>query len=82
MKDNPRFIIFMALICIITSVSARSVSVAHFGAVPDDGKNDAAALRRAAAYCRKHPNTTLVFPAGIYQLDDPVAIDIELIAIS
>lgn len=82
MKDNPRFIIFMALICIITSVSARSVSVAHFGAVPDDGKNDAAALRRAASYCRKHPNTTLVFPAGIYQLDDPVAIDIERRAIS
>ena len=67
---------------IATVAQARRVSVTHFGAVPDDGKNDAAALRKAAAYCRKHPNTTLVFPAGVYQLDDPTAIDIERRAIS
>lgn len=61
---------------------ARRVSVTHFGAVPNDDKNDAAALRRAAAYCRQHQNTTLVFPAGIYQLEDPVAMDIEQRAIN
>ena len=60
----------------------RTVSVWKFGAHPDDGRSDTEALRRAAAYCRQHPQTTLFFPAGTYQLDDPVAIDIERRAIS
>ena len=81
-KEYSRFPLLMALICIVTSVSARRVSVDRFGAVPNDGKNDAVALRRAAAYCREHQNTTLVFPAGVYQLEDPIAIDIERRAIS
>lgn len=60
----------------------HTVSVGKFGARPDDGKSDTEALRRAAAYCRKHPGTTLFFPAGTYLLDDPVAIGIERQAIS
>ena len=63
-------------------VNARTVSVWKFGARPDDGQSDTKALRRAAAYCRQHPQTTLFFPAGTYQLDDPEAIDIERQAIS
>jgi len=63
-------------------VNARMVSVWKFGARPDDGQSDTKALRRAAAYCRQHPQTTLFFPAGTYQLDDPEAIDIERQAIS
>jgi hypothetical protein len=82
MKGYSRFFLLLALICVATLAQARRVSVAHFGAVPDDGKNDAVALRRAAAYCRKHQNTTLVFPPGVYQLDDPVAKDIEERAIN
>ena len=70
------------ILLIATVAQASRVSVTHFGAVPDDGKNDATALRKAAAYCRKHQNTTLVFPAGVYRLDDPTAIDIERRAIS
>ena len=58
------------------------VSVADFGAVPDDGIDDATALRAAAAYCRAHAGTTLVFPAGIYELEDSTAVDIERRAIS
>ena len=45
--------------------SETTVSVADFGAVPDDGKDDTRALRRAAEYCRTHPGTTLLFPAGV-----------------
>ncbi|MBO4841647.1 MAG: hypothetical protein J5524_11200 [Bacteroidaceae bacterium] len=77
--------VLLALIIILllaAAAAARTVSVAKFGARPDDGRSDTEALRRAAAYCRKHPQTTLCFPAGMYQLDDPVAIDIERRAIS
>lgn len=53
--------------------SETTVSVADFGAVPDDGKDDTRALRRAAEYCRTHPETTLLFPAGTYRLRDAAA---------
>ena len=49
------------------------VSVTDFGAVPDDGRDDTRALRRAAEYCRTHPGTTLVMPAGVYRLRDAEA---------
>lgn len=58
-----------------------TVSVEDFGAKPDDGVNDADALRAAAKYCREHPNTTLVFPAGVYDFSDPDAARIEREAI-
>ena len=74
----------LALLCftLACEAGARTVSVSKFGACPDDGRSDTKALRRAAAYCRQHPQTTLFFPAGSYQLDDPDAIDIERRAIS
>lgn len=74
--------VLIAILLLAFVADARTVSVAKFGARPDDGKSDTEALRLAAAYCRKHPQTTLLFPAGTYQLDDPVAIDIERRAIS
>ena len=78
---HKRFLLLLALTCFVCSASARSISVAHFGAVPDDGKNDAKALRKAAKYCREHKNTTLVFPAGTYLLEDETALEIERCAI-
>ena len=53
------------------------VSVADFGAIPDDGKDDTRALRRAAEYCRMHAGTTLVMPAGVYRLRDAEAERLE-----
>lgn len=74
---------FLFILFSCNAVHAKaSVSVTAFGAKPDDGRNDAAALRAAAAYCRQHPGTTLIFPAGIYDFADSVAIDIERRAIS
>lgn len=78
---KTRFLLLLTLVCVAIASSARSISVTHFGAVPDDGKNDAKALRKAARYCREHKNTTLVFPAGTYQLEDPEALEIERKAI-
>ena len=74
----------LTLLCLAFAfgASARTMSVEKFGARPDDGRSDTEALRKAAAYCRKHPQTTLVFPAGTYELSDNAAIDIERRAIS
>lgn len=74
----------LVLLCMAYAVgaSARVVSVERFGAKPDDGRSDTEALRQAAAYCRKHPQTTLRFPPGTYELSDPQATDIERQAIS
>ena len=79
---KTRFLLLFALLCLAADMTARRVSVAQFGAIPNDGKNDAKALRKAAKYCREHKNTTLVFPAGTYQLEDPTALDIEQRAIN
>ena len=60
-----------------TAPATVSVSVAKFRAKPDDGKDDTKALRKAAQYCREHPGTTLIFPAGVYPITDPEAKRLE-----
>ncbi|MDE6369157.1 MAG: hypothetical protein K2K94_07955, partial [Muribaculaceae bacterium] len=75
------------LIAIILSfvafaTSAREVSVSEFGAKPDDGQNDRAALQKACDYCRNNPGTTLVIPSGAYEISDTTALRIEREAIS
>ena len=55
----------------------ETLSVRKFGAKPDDGKDDTKALRKAAQYCREHPGTTLILPAGVYQITDPTAKQLE-----
>ena len=77
---------FLALCAVAATLlcacnKTTTVSVKDFGAVPDDGINDAEALRKAAAYCRENPGTTLVFPAGVYDFSDPEAAKIEREAI-
>jgi len=68
---------FFALLSILLltplSSSAEEKNLRDFGAVPSDGQNDAPALRAAAAYCRSHPGTTLIFDPGIYLLQDDEA---------
>ena len=60
-----------------TAKAPAAVSVTKFRAKPDDGKDDTKALRKAAQYCREHPGTTLIFPAGVYQITDPDAKQLE-----
>ena len=62
---------------VLHTTADQTVSVRSFGAKPDDGKDDTKALRKAAKYCREHPGTTLVFPAGVYQITDPAAKQLE-----
>jgi polygalacturonase len=56
--------------------------VRDFGAIPNDGQNDAAAFRRAMDYCRSHPGTTLLIPAGDYHFSDTLALSFEYKAIN
>lgn len=75
-------LLYLFSVLALTVRAQTIVSVADFGAVPDDGIDDATALRAAAAYCRAHAGTTLVFPPGTYELEDSTAVDIERRAIS
>jgi hypothetical protein len=47
-------------------VSATTINVADFGAVANDGKDDARAVRTALQACREQGAATLVFPKGQY----------------
>lgn len=82
MNAKKSLVAWLVLMAMVSSTMARDISVTRFGARPDDGRPDTEALRRAADYCRKHPQTTLHFPAGTYELTDPIAVDIERRAIS
>ncbi|MFC1694403.1 right-handed parallel beta-helix repeat-containing protein, partial [Candidatus Latescibacterota bacterium] len=42
------------------------INVVDYGAVPDDGVNDTAAVQAAIEACREHPGAELVFSAGTY----------------
>lgn len=76
---NKMFLLFVFTLWTLhpLSLPAQSISVLKFGAVPDDGKDDTRALRRAAEYCRKHPGTTLTIPPGTYRLRDSKAEQLE-----
>ena len=62
--------------------AARTITASQFGAIPNDGKDDAPALRKAAEYCRNNPGTTFVLEPGVYDFFDPTAERIEREAIS
>ncbi len=64
------------------AASAREVSVADFGAKPDDGINDREAIQAACTFCRHNPGTTLIIPRGCYEICDTAALRIEREAIS
>lgn len=77
------FLIFFFISVPNITVSAKNiVNVRDFGAVPDDGKDDTKALRKAAAYCRENPGTQLVIPPGVYRLKDKDAEALEQKAMS
>lgn len=55
----------------------QTVSFTGFleGIDPAAGDNTKPAFDRAMAYCRAHPYTTLVIPAGIYRISTPLALE-------
>jgi len=83
---KPKFLCFLILILIsqfgILTLNAgsyynskpRKISAADFGAKPDDGLNDAEALRSALLYCKKYPGAVLYIPPGTYDFRDEKAV--------
>lgn len=67
----------IASLLLAFQVFAANVNVRSFGAIPNDGKDDTKALRKAAEYCRNNPGTILTFQPGIYNLADKDAIQTE-----
>jgi lysophospholipase L1-like esterase len=57
-------------------VPGTNVSVADFGAVPNDEKNDAPALREAMEFAKGHPGIVLYFPPGTYDFRDDKAVQL------
>lgn len=58
----------------IPDAPGREVSVAQFGAIPDDGRNDAEALRAAIDYARTHAGAVIRFSSGTYDFRDEAAV--------
>ncbi len=79
------FIILLAASMLAITINANAatredspvISVRDYGAIPDDGKDDTKALRKAAEFCRNNPGTTLNIPAGVYRLRDAEAEALE-----
>lgn len=74
-RTNSMKQIMLVAMCLFSFCAvAAEVSLLDYGAIPNDGRNDLAALRDAAQYCREHADTTLVLPPGVYDVEDDAAV--------
>jgi lysophospholipase L1-like esterase len=76
MGDRPRDPVTPALARMEAGPNAERtvISVADYGARPDDDTDDTQGLREAVGFARTHPGTTLKFPPGVYRLRDEQAV--------
>lgn len=89
-KTNKAFLFSMSFFVAITAIgfiaftpqSKKQISVSDFGAKPDDGQNDAEQLRKAIAFCKETPGTTLSFAPGVYDFRDEEAVQLQRDAMS
>lgn len=84
-SNNTALILLCLMTALISKVAFSSdpaevttgrISVSSFGAIPDDGQNDAVQLRKAIDYCRSNPGTLLFFPSGVYDFIDEKAVQL------
>ncbi len=73
-RTNIILLILIPLAFLSSFQKTKRISVAEFGAIPDDGKNDADALRKVFAYAKNNPGTSIYFPSGIYDFRDEQAV--------
>jgi hypothetical protein len=57
--------------CLLALTASATVSVNDFGAIPNDGKDDTAAVKKAFAFLKKNKKSTLVFGEGQYDFSQP-----------
>ena len=50
----------------VTEISARQISIAQFGLMPNTGENAVPYIRKAIQECKTLPDATLYFPKGRY----------------
>ncbi|MBQ7824543.1 MAG: hypothetical protein IJ338_10320, partial [Bacteroidaceae bacterium] len=72
-----RKILIVAMLFFSFSVAAKQIDAKNFGAIPNDGKDDTKALRKAVEYCRDNPGTVLYIQPGVYRLVDKDAVKLE-----
>ena len=65
MKRNIILKLF-TVVALLAQAQAQTLNVADFGAVPDDHRDDALAIKHALQACKKEGAATLVFPKGRY----------------
>jgi len=70
-------LLLTASLLVSFAMMSQTIEISRFGAIPDDGKDDTKALRKAAEYCRTHPGTTLSIGPGVYLLRDRDAMELE-----
>ncbi len=70
MKKKILFLPLLFLILTVAKGEEKSVHVADFGAIPDDGICDAAAIQNAFDYAKKHKICKVVFGEGDYFLKE------------
>ncbi|MHC4717982.1 MAG: right-handed parallel beta-helix repeat-containing protein [Planctomycetota bacterium] len=63
-----KIVIALAVValCVHWARAAEVISATDFGAVPDDGADDTAAVRKAVRRCVRTPGAVLTFPKGRY----------------
>ena len=69
-------LLFACVVFNAVSSAETILNVQEYGAISDDGKNDAEGLRAAVAVCRETPGSTLIIPAGTYEFRDEAAVEI------
>lgn len=66
----------LLLLSLANIVTAKSLSVIDFGAIPNDNINDRDQINRAIEYCKTEGIKELKFPAGNYILESKMAISL------
>lgn len=66
-----------AFMAYMPAKAQTTVYASSFGAIPDDGRDDSGALRKAAEFARTHAGATLVIEPGTYILRDERAVALE-----
>ena len=60
-------LLFLIIICIACKIQANTISVATYGAIPNDGLDDKTAINNAIL--ASVSGDTIIFPTGIYNLN-------------
>lgn len=65
----PAFSLMVGSGTVVKAGESIDVTSAEYGAVPNDGNDDTAAINKAISDCKKNGGGTVVLPAGTYNID-------------